>query len=275
LLFIPLQKVDAAQRLVYGHLDETPDRAGDIFDYPSSKPNFERWSEDMRKASDGKSLGNIRAMHGLLAAGKLTDIRFDDANKSIGLCAQIVDDGEWAKVEAGVYTGFSPGGKYSRRWPDGAHTRYTGVPSEISLVDVPANPGATFTMIKADGEVTVMAFPVSKSAAGGDPAQEDPDGDGDDDETEDPQTEEDGEAEAQSSDPLDELRGQMAKIAGENDDLKKRVAALEAMPVPGGPVLRSVDRANDARGTRINEIEAMDDGPSKASALIRFQMDGR
>lgn len=157
-MFIPLQKADAAQRLVYGRLDETPDRAGDIFDYRTSKPHFERWSEDMRKASEGKSFGNVRAMHGLKAAGKLTAINFDDAARAIELCAQIVDDDEWAKVEAGVYTGFSPGGKYARRWKDGAFTRYTGLPSEISIVDVPANPGATFAMIKAGGGEEAIAF---------------------------------------------------------------------------------------------------------------------
>lgn len=29
-MFIPLQKADAAQRLVYGWFDETPDRAGEV-----------------------------------------------------------------------------------------------------------------------------------------------------------------------------------------------------------------------------------------------------
>ncbi len=156
MLFIPLRKVDAAQRLVYGRLDETPDRGGDVFDYASSKPNFEAWSEDMRKASDGKSLGNIRAMHGLKAAGKVTGLDFNDADKAIEICAHIVDDDEWKKVEEGVYTGFSPGGKFTRRWRDGAFTRYTGKPNEISLVDIPANPAATFAMVKADGSELAM-----------------------------------------------------------------------------------------------------------------------
>ncbi len=107
--FIPLRKADAAQRLVFGRIDETPDRSGEVFDYASSKPEFQAWSEGVQKASDGKSYGNVRAMHGKVAAGKLVGLTFDDAAKSIELCAHIVDDGEWKKVEQGIYTGFSPG----------------------------------------------------------------------------------------------------------------------------------------------------------------------
>jgi hypothetical protein len=36
-MFIPLLKVDAAQRLVYGSFDETPDRAREICDYATAK----------------------------------------------------------------------------------------------------------------------------------------------------------------------------------------------------------------------------------------------
>ena len=288
MLFIPLQKVDAVQRLVYGRLDETPDRSNDIFDYASSKPNFERWSKAMAKASGGRNLGNIRAMHGLKAAGKLTQINFDDTNKSIELCAQIVDDDEWAKVEAGVYTGFSPGGKFARRWQDGTYTRYTGIPHEISIVDVPANPGATFTMVKADGDITIITFPEKSedsSSPEDDEDEADPDAEAEDAEAEEGE-DEDGEAAAAANktvqaplpDPLASLRRQMTKIAGENASLKKRVAALEALPAPGGPVLRTVEKGGDRNQeitSRYQAIEAMENGPAKATALIRFQMDGK
>ncbi len=37
--FLPIGKVDAKQRVVYGTLTaEVPDRAGEIFDYASGKP---------------------------------------------------------------------------------------------------------------------------------------------------------------------------------------------------------------------------------------------
>ena len=57
-------------------------------------------------------------MHGRVAAGKITDIAFDDEGKRILVAAQIVDDDEWRKVQEGVYTGFSQGGRYVKRWPD-------------------------------------------------------------------------------------------------------------------------------------------------------------
>lgn len=152
-MFIPITKVDAAKRLVYGLATaETEDRVGEICDYASTKPLYEKWSKEIAKSSRGKSLGNLRAMHGPLAAGKVTAITFNDAGKQIEICAKVVDDGEWAKVVEGVYTGFSQGGTYERRWTDAdGRTRYTAAPNEISLVDLPCLPQATFEMIKADG----------------------------------------------------------------------------------------------------------------------------
>ena len=101
-------------------------------------------------ASGGKSLGAVRAMHGSIAAGKLTDIAFDDDAKRITVAAKIVDDDEWRKVQEGVYTGFSQGGRYVKRWadPETGLTRYTAEPHEISLVDLPCVPDATFDVVK-------------------------------------------------------------------------------------------------------------------------------
>ena len=160
--FIPMTKVDVEQRLVYGVFTaEVPDASGEVMDYESGKPHFQEWSNQAYVRSGGKSKGNIRAMHESLAAGKLVDIHFDDANKVISGCAKIVDDAEWTKVLEGVYTGFSIGGKYAKRWPDPSNSklmRYTPVPSEISIVDNPCCPTATFSMVKADGSVTEIAF---------------------------------------------------------------------------------------------------------------------
>ena len=159
-LFLPLLKVDLDRRLVSGVATaETPDRAGEIFDYASSKPYFEQWSAEALAASGGKSLGAVRAMHGPVAAGKLTDIAFDDAGKRITVAAKIVDDDEWRKVQEGVYTGFSQGGRYVKRWPDAdtGLTRYTAEPHEISLVDLPCVRDATFEVVK-NGVVEKRAF---------------------------------------------------------------------------------------------------------------------
>ena len=159
-LFLPLAKVDADQRTVQGVATaERPDRAGEICDYASTKPYFEAWSAEAEAASGGKSLGAVRAMHGRVAAGKLTDISFDDEGKRILVAAKIVDDDEWQKVLEGVYTGFSQGGRYVKRWDDSdtGLTRYTAKPTEISLVDLPCLPDATFEVVK-DGVVEKRAF---------------------------------------------------------------------------------------------------------------------
>jgi hypothetical protein len=164
-LDIPITKVDAARRLVTGVATaEVPDRAGEICDYASTKPLYEKWSDAIALSSGGKSLGNLRAMHGLVAAGKVTALRFNDDAKQIEICAKVVDDAEWAKVEEGVYTGFSQGGAYAKRWTDetGAK-RYTADPHEISLVDLPCLAEARFEMIKADGSHEWRRFKESEA----------------------------------------------------------------------------------------------------------------
>ncbi|MDY7760167.1 DUF6582 domain-containing protein [Burkholderia pseudomallei] len=161
-LFARLTKVDEEKRLVYGRAtEEVVDRAGEIMDYATSKPYFEKWSEGIAKATDGRSLGNLRAMHNNIAAGKLTAIDFLDAEKAIDICAKVVDDTEWDKVLEGVYTGFSIGGDYVKRWADAelSARRFTANPCEISLVDLPCVPTASFFSIeKADGSVMQKAF---------------------------------------------------------------------------------------------------------------------
>ena len=165
-LFLPLAKVDLDRRLVTGIATaEQPDRAGEICDYASSKPYFEKWSSEAVAASGGKSMGAVRAMHGRVAAGKLTDIDFDDDARRIVVCAKIVDDDEWRKVQEGVYTGFSQGGRYVKRWvdPKTGLTRYTAEPQEISLVDLPCLPDATFEVVKG-GLAEKRAFAAAERA---------------------------------------------------------------------------------------------------------------
>src|SRR5271165_4855230 len=101
-IFLPLQKIDIDRRLVVGVVTaEAPDRSGEICDYASSKPYYENWSSEAVAATGGKSMGAVRAMHGKIAAGKLTDIAFDDEGKRIVVAAKIVDDDEWKKVTEG------------------------------------------------------------------------------------------------------------------------------------------------------------------------------
>lgn len=159
-LFIPLSKVDASARMLYGTMiAEEPDRSGEIFDYDSSKPYVMAWSSDFEKVTGGKSLGNVRAMHGTVAAGKLVAIDYDDTAKEIRIAVEVADDAEWFKCQMGIYTGFSLGGRYVRRWTDAnGKKRYTGNPKEVSLVDRPSVPSATFTLRKADGTEVQVPF---------------------------------------------------------------------------------------------------------------------
>jgi hypothetical protein len=168
-MYLPLTKVDAVNRLVYGiATEEMPDRVREIFDYEKSKPYYEEWSSEIAKASGGQSLGNVRAMHSKIAAGKLTELTFNDAQKRIEVCAKIVDDNEWNKVVEGVYTGFSQGGDYVDRFPDPRDPtlkRYVARPTELSLVDLPCLPSATFQLIKSAGAVQEVEVRTFKSIA--------------------------------------------------------------------------------------------------------------
>lgn len=159
-IFCPVVKVDYNKRQVFGRMtQEIPDGGKEVMDYVSSKPNFERWSAAAKSRTallpeERQSLGNLRAMHQSISAGKVIDIEYKDAEKAIDIGTYVADDDSWNKVLQGVLTGFSIGGRYEKRWLDPHNpqlTRYTALPVEVSLVDSPSVPTATFTMIKADG----------------------------------------------------------------------------------------------------------------------------
>jgi len=223
-LFIPITKVDVAQRLVYGTLsEEIADKAGEILDYAGSKPEFEKWSRGLSDASGGKNLGNVRAMHGSVAAGKFVDIEFDDKNKRISGVAKIVDDDEWQKVLEGVYTGFSIGGGYAKRWNDSkkpALMRYIPILSEVSLVDNPAVPTATFEVVKQDGSVEMRKFL--------------------------------SDVDFPHPSPLPQVEGisqMLAKIAV----LQERIAVLENRPLLAKGNLRAVSKSEDRSGIKLGD----------------------
>lgn len=160
-IFVPINKIDEEQRLVYGQAAaEVLDNSGEMFDYDGSKPYFEKWSENAFATSGGKSHGNIRVMHTSKVAGIVNaPLGFDDDAKTIDCVAKVVDDAEWAMVLAGGYTGFSMGGRYVSRAKKADNiTRYVAEPVEISLVDKPCIPTATFSVVKADGLVEEHRF---------------------------------------------------------------------------------------------------------------------
>jgi hypothetical protein len=161
-IFARITKVDAVKRQVTGILvQECLDRSGEIFDYDTSKAHFVAWSNGIHKATEGKSVGNLRVMHGNTVAGKFSAIEFNDAEKSIEVVGDVIDDNEWKKCEAGCYSGFSIGGRYEKKWADATDAtvlRYTAIPSEGSLVDLPCVPTAQFKMVKADGSDEMRKF---------------------------------------------------------------------------------------------------------------------
>ena len=156
-LFCRISKVDEEKRLVTGiGASEAVDFEGEIFDYDGSKPYIEDWSAAAFTRSKGKSYGNVREMHQPSAAGKLAEpIVFDDANKLVILTSYISDDAAWKKCVDGTYTGFSICGPViGEKWSDAGNPgvkRYICQPIEFSVCDLPCNPDATFTAVKAGG----------------------------------------------------------------------------------------------------------------------------
>lgn len=156
--FMHLTKVDVAKKLIYGTFTaEVVDKSGEIADYESTKAALKDWSAEIEKASGGKSLGNIRKMHGKEAVGKVTEITYDDANKMVHGCVeanqQTIDE-----ADRGILNGFSIGGSYAKKWADTVHkgkTRFTPIIAEISVVDNPCVPDAVFSFIK-DAQFTVV-----------------------------------------------------------------------------------------------------------------------
>ena len=311
-LFLPLAKVDLDRRIVHGIVTaETPDRVGEICDYDSTKPFFEAWSAEAQAASGGKSLGAVRAMHGRIAAGKLTDISFDDEGKRILVAAKIVDDDEWRKVSEGVYTGFSQGGRYVKRWsdPENGLTRYTAEPSEISLVDLPCLPDATFEVVK-NGVVEKRAFAAAAQRAtseSADPAATAPEAAAKHDDAESleqsprstkPQSTANAKDAAARVEALEKAANALSKAAQkleraieENSRLRKtladiepavlsiekRLAAIEAQPYPAKAVLRALPRsadfgAEDAPGGVESAIKRLASLPAEERALALMKV---
>lgn len=152
LMYAPFTKVDDEQRLVYGlATDETPDIDGEIVDYAATKAAVADWSK----------WRNVREMHQPNAIGVAEEITLDDTAKSLSIGVKVVDNDAWAKVKAGVYKGFSIGGRKLKTVLEKVGDRKVNriveyLLTEISLVDRPANPAAVFSLVKREGGETEM-----------------------------------------------------------------------------------------------------------------------
>lgn len=169
--FFALSKVeeqsDGSLRVYARGTQEVRDRDNEIMDFASTAPFVKAWSDEVYKDTNGKSYGNIRIMHNpeLGAAGVLASPPIFKADeKAIDLVMDIVDKNEINKVKRGVYSGVSMGGKYhGPRWPDPENPsllRYTGEPSEWSLVDRPCVPTAVIQMVKLDGTMELIKMDI-------------------------------------------------------------------------------------------------------------------
>jgi hypothetical protein len=127
---------------------EEPDRVREIWDYASSRQSMLDWANDFASKTQGKSVGNLRAMHGSTAAGKFVLVEPNDGQKLFYGRAEVVDESEKEKCRKGVYTGFSLKAPYARKWTDPNNPKFTrwtsGEIIETSLVDMPCVRSATF-----------------------------------------------------------------------------------------------------------------------------------
>jgi hypothetical protein len=168
-------------------------------------------------------------MHGLSVAGKLTELDFNDDNKSIEVCAKIVDDAEWNKVIEGCYTGFSVGGKYGKRWDeivDGSKVKkFEAIPNEVSIVDNPCVPSATFAMFKADGAEEQIMFKAAQEQS---------------QETEETPQQADEPTGIVSNEQVAAKATEMAKAADDGSDWTAHIEAARA------ELLKTVEESNEA-----------------------------
>lgn len=160
-VFLPIEKVDAAQRMVYGWASVATqngkalkDLQGEIVPLDAIKAALPGWMEWG---------GPIRAMHQPIAAGTTKHAEIiegqDKEKEGLYIGAFIGDDREWQKVVDEIYRGFSIGGEKLEKIGD-TITRLNLY--EVSLVDRPANPAARIDVFKAAGLNVTSAVGLSK-----------------------------------------------------------------------------------------------------------------
>ncbi|MEI7443271.1 MAG: XkdF-like putative serine protease domain-containing protein [Burkholderiales bacterium] len=150
---------------VFGYASSgAEDSDGEIVEPDAIKaalPDYMRW-------------GAVREMHQPKAAGTAIEARVEDDGRT-WFGAHVVDSEAVRKVKAGVYKGFSIGGKVTARDQLNKSVIKGLKLVEVSLVDRPANPEATIELWKGEAvgaseadEATTT--PAGASEAAGDPA---------------------------------------------------------------------------------------------------------
>lgn len=142
---------------LYGEISKTEvqdDGTVKVWGYASSAAvdsDGETITADAMKAAlpDYMKFGAVREMHQPKAAGTAIEASVQEDGRTY-FGAHIVDSEAVKKVNAGVYKGFSIGGKVTGRDELNKST-VTGLKLvEVSLVDRPANPEAMITIVKID-----------------------------------------------------------------------------------------------------------------------------
>ena len=148
--------------------------------YDGTKPYYQKWSgnaiDTTVAAGQEVSCGNIRIMHTTEVGGKAVAINFDDTRKQVWIKTEAKDEAISDQLRRGIYKSFSQGGKYVRRWCGTCDTDvvernycptckknipvvdYIASISEVSYVDLGANPEANFVYVKADGSTELRKF---------------------------------------------------------------------------------------------------------------------
>ena len=143
-------KVDKEKRIVSGlATTDAIDKQGEQVDYDASREAFKDWS------------GNIREMHSPTAVGKAISWAPDDEKRGIRVDAYISKGAEdtWQKILDGTLKAFSIGGQTVHKTQQivkdaetGGQRNVTKITkyklTELSLVDNPANPDASFELVK-------------------------------------------------------------------------------------------------------------------------------
>lgn len=143
-LYVPIEKTETQEDgtlKVWGYMStEERDSDKEIIRSAAIKaalPEYLKW-------------GAVREMHANKAAGTAIEASVEEDGRTF-FGAHIVDPIAVKKVQSKTYKGFSVGGSVTER-DKADKSIITGINLvEVSLVDRPANPGAVFTMYKADG----------------------------------------------------------------------------------------------------------------------------
>lgn len=138
-LFAEITRLDEDARIVEGY----------AYTGPRVKSDPYHLSFDVLRAASEDYLrwANVREMHDTKAAGNCLALEFQEPEQRIFIRAEISDDQAWRKVKSKTYKGFSIGGRPTLlRGTEVLKFQWT----ETSLVDRPADPGATITLFRRD-----------------------------------------------------------------------------------------------------------------------------